>query len=671
MKAQQQEVIRKNRLIFVGIFFLIWAGLIIHKQVELQFSKRSFLISKKEEQQTGIVKLIPQRGRIIDRNGRSMAMSMDVDSIYAVPYEIENIDKTAREVSEKLRIGYRKVLSKLRSNKGFVWLKRKVEPYEARAISNADIKGIYSYKENKRYYPHDDLASAVLGFAGIDNDGLAGIEYQYDEILKGKPGAIIALKDARRKRITTGQLIKNVPTSGEDIALTIDSTIQQYLEEELNAASTKYKVKQSFGIIMQPYTGEILAIASYPSYDLNRYYIFSPDIHKNRAIQIAYEPGSTFKIATAAVALEEKLVKESDKFFCENGSKQIGDRVINDYKPFGTLNFEDIIVYSSNIGILKVGEKIGKEKFYKWLKFFEFGEKTGINLPGENQGILRPTSKWSQDSLASISFGQEISVNSLQLLRFVSAIGNGGYLIKPKIFLGDDPLGTTNEKKKILSDRVCESLKHMMIEVVNRGTGKKAQIENYITAGKTGTAQKVGKNGGAYLANKYIASFVGFVPADNPQIAMVIVMDENVGLTDGGDVAAPVFANVAEKTLRYLGAVPEDEKRYYKMPGHLDEKTYKYLLADFRLKTKSIENAYLSSGEVVIDEVSGLDNGVRNVIMPDLRGKSYREVFEILTKLNLYPQLVGSGMAYKQVPGPGVLVESKSKCHVYFSRSGS
>jgi cell division protein FtsI/penicillin-binding protein 2 len=671
MKAQQQEVIKKNRLVIVGIFFLVWAGLIVNKQVELQFSKRSFLISKKEEQQTGVVTLIPQRGMIIDRNGRSLAMSMDVDSIYAVPYEIENVEKTAREVSGKLRIGYRKVLNKLRSNKGFVWLKRKVEPYEARAISNANIKGIYSYKENKRYYPHGDLASAALGFAGIDNDGLAGIEYQYDEILKGKPGAIIALKDARRKRITTGQLIKNVPTSGDDIALTIDGTIQQYLEEELNVASAKYKVKQSFGIIMQPYTGEILAIASYPSYDLNRYYIFSPEIHKNRAIQVAYEPGSTFKLATAAVALEERLVKETDKFFCENGSKQMRDRIINDYKPFGTLSFEDIIVYSSNIGILKVGEKIGKEKFYKWLKFFEFGEKTGINLPGENQGILRPTSKWSLDSLASISFGQEISVNSLQLLRFVSAIGNGGYLIKPKIFLGDDPLDAQSEKKKILSDRVCDSLKHMMTEVVARGTGKKARIDNYVTAGKTGTAQKVGKNGGAYLANKYIASFVGFVPADNPQIAMVIVMDENVGLTDGGDVAAPVFAKVAEKTLRYLGAVPEDEKRYYKIPAHLDEKTYNYLLADFRLKTKALENAYLSSGEVIVDEVSSLSDGAHNVIMPDLRGKSYREVFEILSKLNLYPHLVGSGMAYKQIPGPGVLVESKSKCLVYFSRSGS
>lgn len=673
MEGRSQGLVR-SRIVFIILFFLLWCAAIVMKQFDLQVNKRSFLMSKKIEQQKGLVKLIPRRGNIYDRCGRVLAMSVDVDSIYAVPFKIKNIEKTASELSRKLNLGYRFVLSKLTSNKTFVWIKRKVEPAEARAVLQSGLEGIYTYKENKRYYPHNTLAASLIGFAGVDNDGLAGCEYQFDKILKGKPGAIITMKDARRNMLSTGQLIKAVPTAGKDIYLTIDSVIQHYLEFEIEKASKSFNTKQAFGIIMEPGTGDILAMASYPGFDLNNYYRFSPDIHRNRAMHIAFEPGSTFKLATAAAAMESGVVSLDEKFYCGNGSIILANQLIKDHKPFGTLSFEDILVYSSNVGIIRIGQRLGSAGLEKKLRFYGFGSKTGVELPGENQGILRNTKEWSGRSLGSISFGQELSVNGLQMCSFVSAIANGGYTVKPRILSVVD--GTQAEKqqaedsdKKIMSKYTAKLLTDIMEKVVIRGTGKKAWLEEYIIAGKTGTAQKTSGQGIGYEEGKYVSSFIGFVPADRPRFLMYIVFDEPKGLTDGGDVAAPVFKNVALNVLRYLKVPAKNDAHFfYDYPWAEGGKNVEYFLADF-WPHKNRRGAYEPYQEDIAS-VKSTSAKYSDIILPNFRGRSYKQVWEMLVEMRLSPNLKGTGIAYDQYPPAGSLIKPNSSCVVLFRNGG-
>lgn len=663
----------KSRIIIVILFFLVWCAAIVIKQLDLQVNMRGFLLNKKAEQQKGLIKLIPRRGVIYDRCGRVLAMSVDVDSIYATPYKIKNIEKTASLLSRKLNLGYRFVYSKLASNRAFVWIKRKVEPSEARAVLEAGLEGIYTYKENKRYYPHNSLAASVIGFAGVDNDGLAGIEYQFDKILKGKPGAIITLKDARRNTLSTGQLIKAVPTSGKDIYLTLDTVIQHFLETEIEKTAKKYNVKQAFGIVMEPHTGDILAMSSYPGFDLNNYYRFSPELHRNRAVHVAFEPGSTFKLATAAAAIENNLVGLNEKFFCGNGSITLASRKINDHKPFGTLSFEEILIYSSNVGIIKVGQRLGVNKLSKNLRFYGFGLKTGIELPGENQGILRDPREWSGVSIGSISFGQELSVNGLQMSSFVSSIANDGYIVKPKILAGiekpeESASLNPDSEKKIMSKHTAKVLTSIMEKVVIKGTGKKAWLDQYIVAGKTGTAQKTSESGGGYKEGSYISSFIGFAPVDDPRFVIYIVFDEPKGLTDGGDVAAPVFKEVALNILRYM-KIPasEDYHFYYEYPWEGEKQSIDYFLASFKPnheRRRGFEVAYKS------DHNDRRTAEYSDIVMPDFRGRSYRQVWEALVEMNLSPKLKGTGIAYDQYPPAGALIKPQSACVVLF-RNGS
>jgi cell division protein FtsI (penicillin-binding protein 3) len=660
------------RIVVIVLFFLSWCAAIVVKQLDLQVHKRDFLLAKKAEQQKGLIKLIPRRGVIYDRRGRILAMSVDVDSIYAVPFKIKNIEKTASELSRKLNLGYRFVLSKLTSNKTFVWIKRKVEPAEARAVLEAGMEGIHTYKENKRYYPHGTLAASLIGFAGVDNDGLAGCEYQFDKLLKGKPGAIITTKDARRNSLSTGQLIKAVPTAGKDIYLTIDSVIQHYLECEMDSTARKLDVKQAFGIIMDPRSGEILAMASYPGFDLNNYFRFSPDVHRNRAINIAFEPGSTFKLATAASAIENNRVALDEKFYCGNGSIILASQQIKDHKPFGILSFEDILVYSSNIGIIKVGLKVGKEPLYRKLHFYGFGEKTGIDLPGENPGILRDVKEWSGVSIGSISFGQELSINGLQMTSFVSAIVNGGSMVKPRILaIAGDPGASRDEpEKKIMSKHTAKILTEIMEKVVIRGTGKKAQLDEYLVAGKTGTAQKVLENGRTYEEGKYVSSFIGFAPADDPKFVMYLVFDEPKFLSDGGDVAAPVFRNVALNVLRYMKVPAREEMHFfYDYPWAEGQKNLDYLLADFRsfdYRKHKVEFSN-NSGERLS---SSQEIRYSEMVIPDFTGKGYRQVLEALVGMNLMPDFKGTGLAYDQYPKAGSLIKPRSSCMVFFRNGG-
>jgi len=663
------------RIVIIVLFFLSWCAAIVVRQLDLQVHKREFLLAKKAEQQKGLIKLIPRRGIIYDRRGKALAMSVDVDSIYATPFKIKNIEKTASELSRKLNLGYRFVLSKLTSNKTFVWIKRKVEPAEARAVLEAGFEGIHTYKENKRYYPHGNLAASLIGFAGVDNDGLAGCEYQFDKILKGKPGAIITTKDARRNSLSTGQLIKAVPTAGKDIYLTIDSVIQHYLEYEIDVTARKFDVKQAFGIIMDPRSGDILAMASYPGFDLNKYFRFSPDVHRNRAIHIAFEPGSTFKLATAAAAIENNLVALDEKIYCGNGSIILASQQIKDHKPFGILSFEDILVYSSNIGIIKVGLKIGKEPFYRKLHFYGFGEKTGIDLPGENPGILRNVKDWSGISIGSISFGQELSINGLQMTSFVSAIVNGGSMVKSRILAGagnpgEVEAGCDEPERKIMSKHTARVLSEIMEKVVIRGTGKKAWLDEYIVAGKTGTAQKVLENGRAYEEGKYVSSFIGFAPAEDPQFVIYIVFDEPKFLSDGGDVAAPTFRNVALKVLRYMRIPSREETHFfYEYPWAESPKNMDYFLADFRSfdhRKNKIEFTTNSREKVS----SSHDIRYSDMVIPDFTGKGYRQVLEALVAMNLLPNFKGTGMAYDQYPKAGSLIKPRSSCMVFFRNGG-
>ena len=675
--SNSRKVLQKNRLVIVVIVFTLWASAIVFKQLNLQVYQREFLLQKKAEQQKGVMKLIPRRGTIYDRAGGVLAMSLDVDSIYAAPYQIDKPAAVARELARRLNLGYKYVLKKLQLDRSFVWIKRKVEPIEVRNVMSANLQGIYTYKENKRYYPHDNLASNLLGFAGIDNDGLDGIEYQFDSILKGKPGAILTLKDARRKRISTGKLIKTVPTAGSDIYLTIDSTIQYYLEKELTSTSIKYNCQQSFGIVMNPKNGNILAMSSYPNFNLNRYYKYSPNIQRNRAIHFAFEPGSTFKLVTAAAALEAGVVKTGDKIDCGNGEIEIADMTIRDYKSFGILSFEDVLIYSSNVGIVRIGKMLGSRRLSEYIRYYGFGQKTGVELPGENTGIVRDLKNWSSVSVASISFGQEISVNALQMLRFVSAIANGGFLVKPGILRGVEVPGEgtiegDHQPERIISKKVVSILSEIMEKVVKKGTGKKAGIYGYRIAGKTGTAQKIGDDG-SYLPNKYIASFAGYFPVDDPLISMILVFDEPSGKQDGGDIAAPAFREVAEGIIKYLD-IPSDERKgpfFHYYVNSNSGKSIDYILSEFHVTDRNSSEKYLyAKGEktTYLQKVGRSTSS--DIIMPDLHGMSYKRVFEVLSSLGLKPVFRGSGRLYKQYPTAGEPVSFGDKCFAYFTSGG-
>jgi cell division protein FtsI (penicillin-binding protein 3) len=548
---------RKAEAVF--LFFLFFLIFCIARLLYIQFFNSSYLADLARKQHDFFVALEPLRGVIYDANLKPQTLNLPTDSLYASPNSIKDNDKEqiARKLSGILNLNQDFIKERLFRKKSFVWIARKIPPQAAEEIKKLNIKGLGFLRETKRSYPNTYLAAQIIGFAGLDNTGLEGIELYLDKYLKGEPGWAIFLRDARQKKLDIWEKMV-LPKEGEDIVLTIDQVVQYIAERELDKAFKTYHAKGACIIVMDPHTGKILALANRPTYDLNEHGGVSKDEKRNRAICDLFEPGSVFKMVTASAALEEKRVSEEDKFFCENGAYRVANHILHDHTPHGWLTFREVIEESSNIGTVKIAQMLGPDTVYKYVRLFGFGSKLGIDLPGEISGMIKEPRYWSKTSIGAVPIGQEVGVTAIQLAGAMSVIANGGQLMKPYIIDEiRDKQGEVIKKtspqlvRKVISLDTAALMTKMLTGVVEEGTGKMAQIPGITSAGKTGTAQKLDANG-AYSHNKFTGSFVGFAPAEDPLVVIVVSLDEPHPQYYGGVVAAPVFRNVAGDVIRYL-----------------------------------------------------------------------------------------------------------------------
>lgn len=566
MHLFDDEVLKKlrwRRCKYIVSFFVGALLLVVGRLAYLQLFNNTLAI-KAERQSRQIVKVEGERGYIYDRRMRELAVNFDMSSIYGIPSSIEDTSRVANILSYKLKINYTTLAKKLKRHKHFVWIKRRTLPEEARKIESMKLKGIGFIPETKRFYPGRELMGHILGFTDIDNHGLEGIERYYDRYLRGKEEKILLERDAYRRPVLTSTLLSSL--KGKDIILTIDETIQYILEKELYSSIEKYSASSAIGIIMDPFTGEVLAMANVPRFNPNTPGNYTPGAWRNRAITDVYEPGSTFKVVVASGALEERLFSPEEIIHDGSGRAVFGRAVMHDPHPSGEpLTFRDVIVHSSNIGAAKIGTQLGEKTFYKYIKAFGFGSRTGIDLPGEVAGIVKPPSMWSGRSIITISIGQEIGVTPIQMITAMSAIANGGWLVRPHVVAamvednGNIKRIRPELLRRVISQQTSKRMIEILKEVVSEGTGRFAAIEGLNVAGKTGTAQKIDPETGKYSRTKFISSFIGFFPADSPSIVMLIIINEPHGIAWGGRVAAPVFKRVAMQVIQYMKLGPGDK----------------------------------------------------------------------------------------------------------------
>ena len=550
------------RILILGLTFLVCFILIGGKALKLQIYEGSDLIRKATNQVEDSLKTVGKRGTVFDRRGHEMAVSIDVASIAARPKAVKDLDATVRELSAVLKKKPQEVKERLASAKPFVWVKRQVTPKEADAVRNLRLSGLEFVAESNRFYPNRNLAAHVLGFTGMDGKGMEGIEYFYDRHLKGTEMSVKVLKDARGNGFQTDQPADS-ETAGKNVVLTLDRGIQFITETALNDAVASSRARSGMAVVMEPRTGAILALALAPTFNPNAYEDAKKPLLRNRAVTDPFEPGSIMKIFVAAAALDSTNLSPQTTFNCENGAYRIGKYTVHDVHRYGVLSLQDIVKFSSNIGAAKIGGKIGPEKLHQALRQFGFGQKTGIDSPAETAGMLMHFKKWADIDTAAISFGHGISVSAVQLVAAVSAIANEGVLMKPRLVQAiTDSHGQIvqqfepEEVRQAVSAQTARTVKEIMQTVVlPGGTGVQASLEGYSAGGKTGTARKIDENG-QYANDRHLASFVGFAPAEKPQIAVLVVIDEPKGQIYGGAVAAPVFRKIAQTTLNYLNVPP-------------------------------------------------------------------------------------------------------------------
>ncbi len=546
----KKEILKKWRIIsaFFALFCLFM--IIFVRSFQLQILDQKRFQDLIENRNRKCISLNPERGTIYDRKKRELAVSIKAFSLYVRPAMIINKREVAQKLAPIINLNPQRLYKILSSTKPFLWIKRGLSLVKEREIKKLDFQGIGLISEGKRFYPYSEVAEPLIGFAGIDLQGLEGIELFYDRLLKSSPGYLRVEKDALGRNIFPEGIKIVTPQPAYHLILTIDKDVQYITQRELERAILKVDATSGTAIVMLVKTGEILAMAVYP--------------HKGRnlAVTDTFEPGSTFKPILLSAALEEGIIKPQDIFFCENGRYKVGKRVIHDVHKYRWLTVGEVIKFSSNIGASKIAEKLGKEKFYEYIRAFGFGDKTGIDFPGEVRGVVPPPASWSEIALRNISFGQGISVNAIQLISAFSAIANGGILTKPylvKAILDSNgkiiKCFSPQIQRRVLSPQTAEKVISILKTVVEEGTGSLAQIPGYEVAGKTGTAQKANEEGKGY-SGKMIASFVGFAPANDPQIVTLVIIDEPKGIRYGGVVAAPAFREITKETLHHLGIFP-------------------------------------------------------------------------------------------------------------------
>ena len=718
--ATSAQPARSSRLYLLGATMLFWCVVITARLVYLQVFSYGKFIKQAGHQQQRAIPLTAKRGVIYDRTGRELAMSVMVDSAFAVPTEVKDLPTAINLITRITGEDYNLVLADCRAHKTFCWVARKADDETIQRINSLKLQGIHFQKEPKRFYPARDLAAQVLGSVGMEDTGLSGIEHEFDEQLRGKPGKMFISVDARKQWFSD---VETQPDPGDNVVLTIDKNIQYIAEKELDQAIHDTQAIAGTVIVENPHTGEILALANRPTFNPNLRKEIKPETLTNRAVSYVYEPGSAFKVVTISAALEEKLTNPNEIFDCQMGSIVFNGMRIRDAEPHGLLPVSGVLAHSSNVGAIKIALRLGEDRYYKYIRAFGFGQQTGIELPGETRGIARPPSRWSKVSIAAISIGQEIGVSPIQIAGLISTIANDGIYVAPRIVAGTvPPQGTLQTiafhpgaSHRVISSFTAAEMRSMMQKVVLEGTGRKAILEGYSSAGKTGTGQKVEAGTGVYSKTKYNATFAGFAPVNNPQIVVAVILDSAVGPHQGGQVSAPVFQRIAQQVLEYLH-VPHDLPL---APKH------QLLLAQSKIADKDLaddtpdhpgepletaevneaakpaalprtpasataanpvvqaalhdsvaraaqpvpsaalpasETKLPTTGTVVLDVEQG------GIEVPSFVGKTFRGAVEAAQDAGLQLEAVGSGVAREQNPAAGTHVPAGSRVSVQFGR---
>ena len=651
-----RDVLR-SRLLVCAALFACWTVSIEARLVYLQVIEHGDMMARANRQQLRTVKLPAKRGEIVDRDGHVLAASVDADTIAADPSEVDQPEEVATRVCAALdhcTAQQRQVMAERLAGKGqFAYLARQISPEEMRRIKALDLPGVLFYKESRRYYPKKELAAHVLGYVGTDNAGLAGLESTFDARIRGREGKMLLQKDARRHAMWSRE--DRPPTAGDGLELTIDEYLQFVADRELRIGVAENRASGGSAIILEPRTGEILALANWPTFNPNAFNAFDPVARRNRAVQDLYEPGSTFKVVTASAALEEGLIHTGDPIDCSPGYITFGTRVIRDTHEYGTLPFIDVIAKSSNVGAIKVGMKVGPTRLGQYINRFGFGQSLASDFPGENAGMVSSADRLDPSALASVSMGYQVGVTPLQMAAAVGTVANGGELIEPHVVRafvrnGHREEVPRNVVRRAITPETAATVTDIMEAVVERGTAKSfAQMDGFTVAGKTGTASKV-VNGG-YSKSDYNASFVGFVPSRKPAVVIVVVIDSpHAGSYYGAVVSAPVFKRIAEATLRHLGVGPT-------------------LNAPPPVIVARHDGSATDAGPVPISTRS--EHAVASVPegqMPDLSGLSARDAIRALMHIGLTPRLEGAGVVIDQMPHAGAALARGDACVLKLGR---
>ena len=719
------------RLYLLAGILVLWCSVICFRLVYLQVFRYGSFAQRAQHQQQRTEEVSAKRGLIYDRQGRELAMSISVDSVFAVPTEMPNPASTISLIARITKQDPRELLARCQAAKSFCWLARKPEPEISARIHSLNLRGIYFQKESKRYYPKNELAAQVLGYVGMDDQGLSGIEREYEDQMHGRTGQMVISVDAHKKWFGS---VEKQPEPGQNVVLTIDEKIQYIAERELEAAMQQTHAEAGTVIVENPHTGEILALANRPTFNPNLTREITPQKLKNHAVSDVYEPGSTFKLVTISGALQEKVTRPDEIFDCQMGSIVYNGMRIRDSKPHGLLPVSEVLAESSDVGAIKIALRLGEDRFYKYIRDFGFGQQTGIELPGETRGMTKPVNRWSKVSIAAISMGQEIGITPLQLAGLVSTMANDGVYVAPRIVAATiQPQSTPQmiafhpvNERRVLSSFTAAEMRQMMQGVVLHGTGKKALLIGYSSAGKTGTAQKVDPATHAYSHTKYIGSFAGFAPINNPAITVAVILDSAVGLHQGGQVSAPVFQRIAQQVLEYLHTphdveIPanrqvllarnknSDKDLEEGSPDHPGEAID---VADANPSGELAVSSAVSSGATGVppgkpdvdtaivpaalrqresiatqmptptpspnagdaaapppaNQTVVLDVEQGGILVPSFVGKSVRSAIELAENSGLDLEVVGSGQAQEQSPAPGTRVTNGARITVKFGR---
>ena len=671
-QTKSQPDVSIRRTLFVAAFVAFWMLGISARLVHLQVTRHDKLVARARQQQQDAIETSPARGPVLDREERELARTIDTTSVSIAPDEFNqhkedtdaqvtaSIESTAQSLSSVLGLNKKAVFDQINeaknSGRRFLWIARRIDPEKAELLEKMELAGVHTRKEPKRFYPNGSLAANVLGFVGLDGNGLAGIEQVYNEKIVGEPGKIFIEKDSLGRAYESTEILGR---PGQTVILTIDQSIQYQAEAALTAAITNTGAKAGTAIVLDPHTGDILALANAPTFDPNDVGAAPPAARANWALQNIYEPGSTFKIVAFSAAIEKGLAKPGDYIDCQMGSITVAKRLIHDHHAFGSLTLADALAKSSNVAAIKLGLRVGDPTMFDFITRFGFGARTGIELPGETVGLVRPLHRWQPSSIGSLAIGQEVGVTPLQMVAAFGALANDGVRIAPHLIReirngnGVTTYRPNPEQHRVIKKETAAALRGMLEGVTLNGTAKKAQLDGYTAAGKTGTAQKIDPRTRTYSATKFVASFVGFAPVNNPAVVIIVVIDEPGGAYHGGDVAAPVFRQIAEGILPEMGVIPDTDfnepqlvARAVETPAQMSQLRREEKRREIEIQLEQTRDATMPrvaardnrGGEIVY--AVAMDNAI---LMPDLRGRSVRDVARACARLGMQVEARGEG----------------------------